>query len=265
MSKVLVVLLENHDYETAMSEMPALAGAGRRYGLFTNYFGVAHPSLPNYLAIAGGSTSGVDDDQPPAANPVSGMSVFGQALAAGGSARTYAEGMQKNCQLQDGGRYAVRHNPWTYFVDERQSCGTDDVPMGTTTGGALASDIAAGNLPTIGMMIPDTCNDAHDCPLSHADARLKDWLTAVTSGPDFSSGRLGVFVTFDEDNRQHANHVTAVMLQKDLRGGLAEQSLNHVNLSAALSTLAAGRPLRGATTEHDVFAAIGLATPASAG
>ena len=42
-------------------------------------------------------------------------SVFGQAVAAGSTATIYAEGMTSNCRLTDTGRYAVRHNLWTYF------------------------------------------------------------------------------------------------------------------------------------------------------
>ena len=47
--------------------MPRLATAADLFGETTRSFAVAHPSLPNHLAIAGGSTFGVHDDDPPAA------------------------------------------------------------------------------------------------------------------------------------------------------------------------------------------------------
>jgi hypothetical protein len=107
---------------------------------------VTHPSLPNYLAIAGGSTFGVRDDKSPAAHPLAGQSVFGQVLAAGGTAKTYAEAMPSNCATSAEGRYAVKHNPWPYFADagERAACRRYDVPSGTPARGALHDDVTPG-------------------------------------------------------------------------------------------------------------------------
>jgi hypothetical protein len=47
---------------------------------------VAHPSLPNYLAMSGGSTLGVTDDGPPSSHAIDQPSVFGQALSLGKTA-----------------------------------------------------------------------------------------------------------------------------------------------------------------------------------
>ncbi len=60
--KVLVIPLENHSQSEALAQMPYLAGLANTYGSATNYYAVAHPSLPNYLAIFGGSTFGVTSD-----------------------------------------------------------------------------------------------------------------------------------------------------------------------------------------------------------
>ena len=38
--------------------MPYLAGLAGEFGRTTAYRAVTHPSLPNYLAVAGGSTFG---------------------------------------------------------------------------------------------------------------------------------------------------------------------------------------------------------------
>src|SRR5665213_3605189 len=40
----------------------ALTRSPNRYGLATNYFGVTHPSEPNYVASVGGSFFGIQDD-----------------------------------------------------------------------------------------------------------------------------------------------------------------------------------------------------------
>ena len=49
----------------------------RAYGTATNFYAISHPSLPNYLVLAGGSTFGVADDDVPAAHRLHGRSLFG--------------------------------------------------------------------------------------------------------------------------------------------------------------------------------------------
>jgi phosphatidylinositol-3-phosphatase len=261
-TKMLVIVLENHSSTDAAAGMPRLVAAADRYGKATRSFGVAHPSLPNYLAIAGGSTFGVHDDDPPAAHRLTGRSVFGQVLGAGKVAKTYAEGMTSHCQTTTSGRYAVKHNPWPYFRSERAACLRYDVPAGTTSRGALHHDISAATLPTFGLLIPDLCNDAHDCSLATADRWLGHWLDALLAGPDFRTGRLTVVVTFDEDDNHAHNHILTAVLHKSLHGKSVRTRLTHLALSRSASGLVHRGGLRGARTAPDLLASFGLA-PAS--
>jgi acid phosphatase len=261
-TKLIVVVLENHNSCAADRGLPHLAALAARYAKAEQYYAVAHPSLPNYLTIAGGSTFSIRDDRSPAAHPLDGQSVFGQVIAAGKVAKTYAEGMQRNCQ-QDQGKhdpYAVRHNPWTYFTApaERQACQHYDVPAGTPAVGTLHDDLAAGNLPTFSLLVPDLCNDAHDCPLGTADTWLTAWLDAITAGPDFTTGHLAVVVTFDEDDKHAHNRVLTVVLHPRLHGVVVQARLDHTALNRAASELAAATPLRDAANAPDLLAAFGL-------
>ncbi|MBV9831531.1 MAG: hypothetical protein JOZ82_08020 [Marmoricola sp.] len=129
-SKVLVVIEENHSLDQMRTGMPYLAHLSDTYGYATDWRALTHPSEPNYLAIAGGSTFGVTDDNPPAVNAGRvghAPSVFDQALRAHRTAATYAQSMPQPCDTdshpQGAGRaYAVRHNPWVYFQDGRAGC-----------------------------------------------------------------------------------------------------------------------------------------------
>ena len=217
-----------------------------------------HPSLPNYLAIAGGSTFGVHDDKPPAAHRLTGQSVFGQVLAAGGTAKTYAEAMTVPCQLHGDGRYAVKHNPWPYFADaaERASCRRFDVPSGTPGHGGLHDDITAGRLPTFSLLIPDLCNDAHDCSLKAADRWLQSWLSAITAGTDFRAGKLLVVVTFDEDDYDARNHILTVFLHPALRHATISARFDQFAVSGLVSRLVGAKPLRQAASSTDLTAAV---------
>src|SRR6478735_11758484 len=166
-TKLLTFVVENHSLDQMRGAMPYTAALGKQFAHATNYRAVAHPSLPNYLAMTGGSTFGVADDAPPSSHTTDQPSVFGQALAVGRTAKVYAEGMPGNCATEDSGQYAVKHNPWAYYRSERSSCARYDVPVTE-----LRGDVASGRLPNAGMVVPDLCNDAHNCDLSAAD----DWL-----------------------------------------------------------------------------------------
>jgi acid phosphatase len=256
---VLVVVLENHGLDQAWNRMPYLRSLGQRYGYASDYRGVAHPSLPNYLALAGGSTFGVHDDAGPAEHPLAGATVFGQALAAGKSAKTYAEGLPRPCGRSSTSRYAVKHDPWPYFPAEHASCVRFSVPAGTAAGGPFASDARADALPTVGLLVPDLCHDGHDCGLSVADVWLRQWLAPVLAGADFTTGKLAVVVTFDEDDRFSGNRVLTVVAADQLHGVVVGQRLSHLSLSRWLSQLSGSPGLRDAATATSLGTAFGLA------
>ena len=82
-SKVLVVIEENHSLDQMSTGMPYTFGLAKRFGYATHYTAIRHPSLPNYVAIAGGGTFGIADDAPPADHPIHAPSVFGRAILSG--------------------------------------------------------------------------------------------------------------------------------------------------------------------------------------
>jgi acid phosphatase len=108
------------------------------------------------------------------------------------------------------------------------------------------------------MVVPDVCNDAHDCSLARADRWLRSWLRTVQAGPDWRAGRLAVVVTFDEDDHSAGNHVTAVVLHPSLHGVRVSRRLDHRDLSASASRLAGGAPLRDARGRAGLLAAFHL-------
>jgi acid phosphatase len=257
-SKVLTIVEENHSLRQMQASMPFLSALATQYGYATSYTATSHPSLPNYLALSGGSTFDIRDDAAPAAHPISGPSVFGQALAAGKTAKVYAESMPTNCALTNTDGYAVRHTGWAYYIDERAACQTGQVPMGSTTAGALAADITAANLPTIGWAIPDLNHDAHDGTLTEADNWLAARLPAILSGPDFRSGRLAVVITADEDDHHAANNVLTVVASPGLTGKVVTAALTHYSLTGLYDDAIGAPKLREAATAPSFAAAFGL-------
>jgi hypothetical protein len=259
-TKVLTVVEENHGQTDAFSGMPYLASMARTYGRTTAYRTLTHPSLPNYLAMAGGSSFGIRDDSSPPSHALAGRSVFDAAIASGHTARTYAEGMPSVCARSPHGRYAVKHNPWAYFSDaaSQQACRTGDVPAGTVTAGALHNDIARGTLPNVGLLVPDLCHDAHDCSLQTADSWLKGWLGKVLNGPDYRAGRLAVVVTFDEDEGAGPGSILTVVIAQKLLHRTVTASLNHLSWSRWMTDLVGAAPLRQAARAPSLGRAFGL-------
>lgn len=248
--KVLVVVEENHTEKSALAGMPYLSSLASTYGRTTAYQAITHPSLPNYLAIAGGSTFGVRDDASPSSHHVTGASVFDQAIAGGRTAKTYVEAMPAPCTLTATTSYGVKHNPWAYFSDAgpRASCRKFDVPAGSTTAGPLRQDIDAGLLPNVGLLVPDLCNDGHDCSLATADSWLQSWLPVVQRGPDYRAGRLAIIVTFDEDDNSGDNTVLTVVVSPYTSHVVSTRDLTHYSLTRYFAELTATKPLRAAAT-----------------
>ena len=61
---VVVIVFENHEASAIIGnpDAPTFNALARRYAILTNYDAVAHPSLPNYLALVSGSTHGIASD-----------------------------------------------------------------------------------------------------------------------------------------------------------------------------------------------------------
>jgi phosphatidylinositol-3-phosphatase len=255
-TKVLTFIEENSSYSQMRTGMPYLFGLASRYGYASNWAALTHPSLPNYLAIAGGSTFGVTNDAAPATNaPKVGtaLSVFDQALNLGKTAKTYAESMTGTCALVTSGNYAVKHNPWAYFGSSRARCRVADVPLP-----ALVTDAANGTLPNAGMVIPNLCSDAHNCSLQVADNWLKTYLPKILATADFTSGRLVVVITADEDNGTTSNKVLTVVLAARLSGKVVTTALTHYSLTRYYAQVLGAAPLRGGATAPDMKLAFGL-------
>jgi hypothetical protein len=254
-TKLLVLVVENHSLDQMRQQMPYTAGLAAHFGYATDYRGVTYPSLPNYIAMTSGSTHGIADDGPPEVHQLQGPSVFGQAIARGKTAAVYADGMTANCDASPraGDDYAVKHNPWVYYTSERGLCQKDDVPATR-----LAEAIANSALPNVGMVVPNLCHDAHDCDLSVADDWIRHLMGEVFSGPDWRSGHLAVVITADTDDRKESNRILTVVIHPSQRHHVVDQPLDHYTLSRLYSDVVHAPPLDRAASAPSLSDAFGL-------
>ncbi|HWD09975.1 MAG TPA: alkaline phosphatase family protein [Actinomycetota bacterium] len=241
-SHIAVIVMENEEYSSVIgaSDAPYINSLANQGALATSYYAISHPSLPNYLALTGGSTFGVSSDCSPGSDcKGSGQSIADQLQAAGISWKAYMEDLPACPAQSDAGNYAVRHNPFAYYPQDVAYCGSKVVPASQ-----LSGDIASGNLPRFAWITPNLCDDMHDpCggdAIAHGDSYLRGVVPQLLAalGPDGV-----VFITFDEGD-------------SDRGGGLPGSAGGQVVTIAAGSAVRAGAKSSDAYDHYSLLATI---------
>jgi hypothetical protein len=241
---VMVVVFENEDAENIVGgpDAPYLTSLARTGVTFTNAHGETHPSQPNYLALFSGSTQGVDDDSCP--QTFAGPNLAAQLQAAGKTFVGYSEDLPEagytGC---DAGDYARKHNPWVNFTDLPASV---NQPYS-----ALPADFSA--LPTVSFVVPNLCNDMHDCGVAAGDAWARQNLTSYVAWAQEHNSLL--VVTFDEDDGSSANHIATVLVGPMVTAGASDQRIDHYSLLRMLEDMY-GLPPLGHAADAEPLAGI---------
>lgn len=221
---VVVVVLENHAYQQVIGspDAPFLNGLARRGALFTRSYAITHPSEPNYLALFSGSTQGVTSDACPvtfsAPNLASGL------LAAGKTFAGYAEGLPATgSPVCSTGNYARKHVPWADFRN---------IPASLNRPFASFPAADLSRLPTVSFVIPDLCNDMHDCSVATGDSWLRAHLGGYVSWAMTHNSLL--IVTWDEDDGTAANQIPTIFVGQQVRPGSYSQRITHYSVLATI-------------------------------
>lgn len=190
---IAVVVMENHEFEDihGNSCCPYMNSLATQFDDFTQYYAIRHPSLPNYLAMTGGSTFGVKNDG--TKKLVDGENVFHQMQTSGISWKAYEEDIPSPCFKGDSfDGYVLRHDPAMMYANisnDPVAC-QNVVPYSQ-----LAVDIGNRALPQFAFITPNLCDDMHDCVPSVGDAWLQSNVPALLK----ALGKSGILiVTFDE-------------------------------------------------------------------
>ena len=241
--------MENKEYGSVIGnpDAPYVNGLVRRYGLATAYFAVSHPSLPNYLALVGGSTFGISSDC--ADCHVAATNLVDQLERAGISWKAYMEGVPGRCFTGASfGTYAKKHDPFMYFDDiatDPARC-ANVVPLTQ-----LSVDLAAGALPQFVWITPDLCHDMHDCSVTTGDRFLSGLVPPLIR----AIGPTGaMFLTWDEGSSgagccgvQAGGHVAAIVAGGGVAPGFRLATpFSHYSLLRTIEALWGLPPLRQA-------------------
>ena len=226
---VMVIVFENHGYSQIIgsSHAPYFNHLAHRYAMATRYHAVTHPSLPDYLAMTGGKTFGIRTDCTSCS--IDAVNVADQLEAAGFRWKAYAQSMPTRCYAKPwSGRYAKKHVPFLYFksiVSKRPRCRTHVVPLSR-----LWSNVGHHRIPDFSFVVPNLCNDMHDCAVSTGDAWLRSFMKRILAVRAFA--RRGVIVvTFDEDSGTKVNRVPTIVINpRDRHGKLLGRRYDHYSL-----------------------------------
>jgi phosphatidylinositol-3-phosphatase len=195
-SHIFIIVMENHEYGSIIGSpaAPYINSLAKSYGLATNYYGVTHPSLPNYLALTAGSTFGITSNCTNCF--VNETNIADQVQWSGRSWKAYLEDLPSPCYKgATSGGYAMKHNPFMYYTSIRNDaarCAAHVVPFTQFSG-----DMRSGQVPNYVWITPNMCNSMHDCPVATGDAWLKAVVPTITGSSAFRNNGV-LFITFDE-------------------------------------------------------------------
>jgi len=225
---IAIVVLENRSEGSIIgnASAPYVNSLAHAYAYLDNYTAVAHPSLPNYLALIGGDTFGITSDCTGCFLPARNLA---DLLAdAGISGKAYMEDMPRACFAGSRGRYAQKHNPFAYFDDIRNDPRRCQSIVPYTE---LATDLATGNLPSFIWITPNLCHDMHDCGVSTGDRWLADNLPPLLGSPAFSQQPALLAIVWDEDDGRALNRVPLILAGPQVRTGyVSHQPADHYSL-----------------------------------
>jgi len=159
---VFVIMMENTGYDTLVGNpnAPWINSAIATYGVATSYFGVSHPSQPNYIAATSGSTNGVADDNDTTINV---PNVVDQLESHGKTWKAYMQSyslcngnaLAHACGDQ---LYERKHNPFISYADVQSN---PSRVASIVDFSQFATDLANNTVPDFSWISPDQCNDMH--------------------------------------------------------------------------------------------------------
>lgn len=222
-NRFITIWLENTDYALAAAD-PNLSYLATQGITLSNYYGVTHPSEPNYVASHGGDNFGMDnDDFNQVASNVSAVTdlLEDKGISWGSYEQqmpyTGYEGFQWLNQETLANMYVRKHNPPVIYE-------VNDTPERLSQQKNFTEfnrDLRRKHLPQWMFITPNMTNDGHDSSVTVAGQFCRDFLTPLMKNEYFMKDTL-ILITFDEtETYTITNKVFSILL-----GGAVPESLH---------------------------------------
>lgn len=194
--------MEENKNESLLSSAQYLDGLAKTYASSSSWYGIGHPSAPNYVALLSGSAQSiVSDCTPPACGPYAAPSLGGQLTDAGIPWAAYMESMPSPCYPHaTAGEYAERHNPFMYFDDIiHNGCDNDVLPYPGVSD--LLSTLDSPAAPDFVWITPNLEHDMHDGSVEQGDAWARANIAPVLTSSWFTDYNSTLIITMDEGDQ----------------------------------------------------------------
>ncbi|MGI8434059.1 MAG: alkaline phosphatase family protein [Nocardioidaceae bacterium] len=165
---IFVIMLENHSKSSVIGDAnaPFLTHLAYKFSMASRYYGVTHPSMPNYIAAIAGDTFGIQDDEDENVVNLDRRNLIDQLVAHHIRWGAYMETLPADKLARFGPTvdgtevklYAKKHNPFVLFDDIKNN----PIRMAHVKGySALGADLNGDHAPRFVWISPNQCNDMH--------------------------------------------------------------------------------------------------------
>ncbi len=165
---IFVIMLENHSKSSVIDDpnSPYLTSLAHSYTMASNYYGVTHPSMPNYIASIAGDNFGLQDDNDQNVVNLDRLNLVDQLEKAHISWGAYMDTLPANKLDRFGptvngtqiSLYAKKHNPFVLFDDIKNNPARMDKVRDYSQ---LGADLNGNHAPQFVWITPNQCNDMH--------------------------------------------------------------------------------------------------------
>ena len=162
---IFVIMLENHSQSSVIDDpnAPYLTHLAHTYAMADHYYGVTHPSMPNYIAAIAGDNFGIQDDNDQNVFNLDRRNIVDQLERRHIRWDAYMETLPQDKLARfapdsSAPLYAKKHNPFVLFDDVK----TDPARMDHVRDySQLASDLNQKDAPQFVWISPNQCHDMH--------------------------------------------------------------------------------------------------------
>jgi phosphatidylinositol-3-phosphatase len=198
---IMVIVMENEGYSQIIgnTKAPYINSLATTYRSATNWYGLQHSSLADYVALISGATGTYS------------IPTFVGELASAVPAipwKAYMEDMPSVCYTGKGiGNYSKLHNPFVYFKSIKNNPAQCNkvVPVATplTGSSSMISDLNSSSPPDFVWLTPNECDDMNSkcSPLNNHIKQGDQWLkTAIPlfqSTTWYTQGNGIIIITWD--------------------------------------------------------------------
>ena len=165
---IYVVMLENHSKSSVIGDpnAPYITSLAHRYTMADHYYGVTHPSMPNYIASIAGDNFGIQDDNDQNVVHLDRPNLVDQLEARHISWGAYMQDLPADKLARFGptvdgadvSLYAKKHNPFVLFDDNK----SNPARMAKIKDySRLGADLNSPHAPRFVWISPNQCNDMH--------------------------------------------------------------------------------------------------------